>query len=229
MSNMKDKIIGVTVGIRFKRKFRIPEKSGEIIDKILSDTNSPFSGSYFDNLQDRSKEKVLINSRTEEYLRINTDDIIFGIKIDKNFDEKFDWIKEKVLPYLEKEIFSKFEINEIKRLGIIFSHRVERIKNANEIIRNLTNGNLEKADNININFSKKLTAFESAKKGVNDFVNTIYNFSEIEGMMLAELDYQYYYDPLIEDIRECFTDTVLQQAKSYLEHSFYKWLEDANK
>lgn len=40
----------------------------------------------------------------------------------------------------------------------------------------------------------------------------------------ADLDYQYYYEPAIEDLRECFTEKILEDAKSFLENNFYNWL-----
>jgi hypothetical protein len=35
MSDQKNNIIGITIGIRYSRSFRIPDVSGDIIDHIL--------------------------------------------------------------------------------------------------------------------------------------------------------------------------------------------------
>ena len=48
-----------------------------------------------------------------------------------------------------------------------------------------------------------------------------------------DLDYQYYYEPTIEDLRECFVDKILDDANNFLENNFYNWLnkyeEEASK
>ena len=51
----------------------------------------------------------------------------------------------------------------------------------------------------------------------------------MDNAILAELDYQYYYNPPIEDLRECFVDKVLADAKTFLEGSYYNWLKLENK
>ena len=35
MDNLKNNIIGLTIGIRYNRSFRIPDVSGDIIDNIV--------------------------------------------------------------------------------------------------------------------------------------------------------------------------------------------------
>ena len=104
--NLITKIKGITIGIRYQRSFRIPDIAGEMVDDILQNKKSPFGLDLFDGIQETStREKVLFNKRTNEYLRINTDDLILGIILSDNFEEKYDWIKKKVIPYLDSELF----------------------------------------------------------------------------------------------------------------------------
>lgn len=235
MSNLKNNIIGITIGIRYSRSFRIPDIPGEIIDHILYSSKTPFGTEFFPNVQENSnREKTLFNRKTSEYLRINTDDLILAIEINNDFDKKFKWLKEDVIPYFANELFRNYKIQNIKRFGIIFSHKIQKNKKLTNAVALFTNSEITDADNINVSFSKKAAATEALfRKGVNDYKNRIYNFQEFKEAIQADLDYQYYYEPTIEDLRECFVDKVLDDANNFLENNFYNWLnkyeEEASK
>lgn len=226
MNDLKNKIIGLTLGIRYNRSFRIPDVSGEIIDNVLYSEKTPFGNSYFPRVQENSsREKTLFNSNTSEYLRINTDDIILGISIENNFEERFEWLKNEVLTYFKDQLFRTYEIKNISRLGIVFSHKIEKNKKLADSVALLTENEVLDADNISMSFSKKAPVAEALfRKEVNDYKNRIYNIQEVKEAVYADLDYQYYYEPAIEDLRECFSDKILDDAKHFLESNFYIWL-----
>ncbi len=226
MNDLKNNIIGITLGIRFNRSFRIPDISGDIIDNVLYSAKTPFGTSFFPKVQENSsREKTLFNAKTSEYLRINTDDLILGVGVENDFEKKFNWIKNDVLPYFQNELFKNYEIKNIRRVGIIFSHKIGKNKKLTEAVASFTENKVSDADNISVSFSKKASATEALfRKGVNDYKNRIYNFQELKEAVYADLDYQYYYEPAIEDLRECFTDKILDEAKNFLENTFYKWL-----
>ena len=226
MKDLKNNIIGITLGIRFNRSFRIPDISGNIIDNVLYSEKTPFGTTFFPKVQENSsREKTLFNPKSSEYLRINTDDFILGIEVDNDFEKKFNWIKNDVLPYFQDELFKSYEIKNIRRIGIIFSHKIGKNKKLTEAVASFTENEVSDADNISVSFSKKASATEALfRKGVNDYKNRIYNFQELKEAVYADLDYQYYCEPAIEDLRECFTDKILDDAKNFLENNFYKWL-----
>ncbi len=226
MENLKNNIIGITIGIRFARSFRIPDISGDIIDNILYSENTPFGTKFFPKVQENSnREKTLYNPETSEYLRINTDDLILGIEVDNNFEVKFNWLKDDVLGYFKNTLFLKYKIKNIRRVGIIFSHKISKNKKLNEAISLITDNALTDVDNISVSFSKKLAAVEALyRKGVNDYKNTIYNFNEIKEAVYSALDYQYYFEPPIEDLRDCFVEKIFDDAKNFLENNYHKWL-----
>jgi hypothetical protein len=124
--NLITKIKGLTIGIRYQRSFRIPDIAGEMVDDILQSKKSPFVLNLFDGIQENStREKVLFKKATNEYLRINTDDLILGIRVSGDFEKKYDWLKNKVIPYFGDELFGNFKIKNIMRLGIIFHHELK--------------------------------------------------------------------------------------------------------
>lgn len=225
MANLNNKIIGITFGIRFNRSFRIPDIAGEIVDDILYSAESPFGVDFFPRIQERRQEKILFNDKTTEYIRINTDDIILGLEVKDDFVKKFNFLTLDVLNYFKDTLFKNYGIKNIRRVGVVFAHKIDRNENLGDAIKILTKEKIDGVDNINISFSKKLAASEALyRKGVTDYKSTIYNLTEMDEAMLAELDYQYYYNPPIEDLRECFVDKILSDAKSFLDSNYYDWL-----
>jgi hypothetical protein len=225
MTDFKDDIFALTLGIRYKRSFRIPDISGEIIDDILYSDKTPFGVDYFPTVQGISdREKTLYNPNTSEYLRVNTDDLIVGLVVGGDFEDKFVWLQTEVLDYL-KYLFLKYGIKNIFRLGIVFSHKIKENKKLDEAISLLTGNAIVNAENIVISFTQKAPADEGLfRKGVRDYKNRIYNFREVKGTVNADLDYQYYYEPASEHLSDCFTKEILADAKSFLEKYYYNWL-----
>jgi hypothetical protein len=157
------KVIGITIGIRYQRSFRIPAISGEMIDNILHNNSSPFNSNIFDGVQEVSTgEKVLFKESTKEYLRINTDDLILGIKVQENFEDKFKWLKNNVVPYFGNQLFPKFKIKNISRLGIVFYHGLKEYNSFDDVVSKLTNKSIvNNVEDINISFSRKTASKEA--------------------------------------------------------------------
>ncbi len=225
--DFKKKVIGLTIGIRYNKSFRIPDIAGEIMDSLLYSKESPFDPDIFPAIQENSRrERTLYNPETSEYFRLNTDDLILGINIDNNFDSKISWLKDTVLKYLEDTLFPKYGIKNIKRLGIIFDQKTSRQPEINTYITTLTTNKVVDAENINLSFSKKLPTIEGqVSKGIQNYRNAIYTFAEQGDSLLARLDYQYYFDPIVEDLRECKAGAFMDEATMFLEKNYYSWLK----
>lgn len=229
----KKQIAGITLGIRYNRSFRIPDISGDIIDNIIRDKNSPFNEKMFPKIRESAlRERLLINEETEEYLRINTDDIIISIKIDNNFDKKFAFFKNEVIPYYKNILFNKYKIENIKRIGVVYHHNFNQVDKLSDVIKGLSDNKIDNVNNINLSFSKKLQNIESViTKDINNYKNTIYTFEQIEDKFNFNFDYQYYFDPSVQDLRNTNIDNIFDESLKYLEDSVHNnWLNyDENK
>ena len=190
--NLTGKIIGITLGIRHSRLFRVRDISGDIIDDILIGDKSPFNGGYFKRVQDNSvKEKTLFNDDNSNYLRINTDDIILGLEIHNDFDEVFKWIRDEVVPYFENSLFKKYALKDIKRVGVIFHHKLNSSDVFKDVVSSLTSKEIKGTNNFDISFSEKSSSIDGyVRKGINDYVNTIYLLNNTKDFLYTELDYQ---------------------------------------
>jgi len=227
--SLKKNIKELTLGIKFARTFRIPDIAGEIIDDILYSSKSPFE-SRFEQLEESNlREKRLLTSKLlsngkPEYLLINTENIILSIDTEGKFMSTYSWLKGDVFSFFSY-LFLKYKIKNINRIGIVFSHSME-LKNISNIIEVLTKNEVLDINNLKINFSKKYVAEQSLyRKDLSDYKNAIFSFEQKESIYIASLDFQYFFDPVIEDIRDCFSDRIFTDAHSFLSEKFYKWVE----
>lgn len=226
MKNLQDNIIGITIGIKFNRSFRMSDISGDIIDNILYSDKTPFGTDFFPKVQTSNSERTLFNPETSEYLRVNTDDIILGVVVDNNFKKTMKWLNQDVVSnYFGEILFRKYAIKNIRRIGIVFSHKISKNKKLVDAVSLITENSLADVNDINISFSKKIGSIEALyRKDVNDYKNTIYNFQDIKEAINCSLDYQYYFDPVIEDLRDCFIDKIFDDSRNFLEKNYYQWL-----
>lgn len=232
MNQLKSKIIAISLGIRFVRTFRISDITGDIIDNILHCDKSPFDIKYFSKIKENTaREKILLNDETGDYLRINTDDLILSISVNKNFDKKISFIKNSVLPYYKDVLFKKYKIENIKRIGIIFHHKLNKIEKVSNLVKDFTSDKIGEINNINLSFSKKLFAEDGSMiQGVNNFKNTIYTFEQQKDEIFFNFDYQYYYEPALQDLRNTDIDKIIDDSSKYLENDVYNnWLNEYDK
>lgn len=227
MKNIKDKIIGMTMGIRFSRTFRIPDIAGEMVDYILNDSKSPFDAKFFPKYNETStKTKTLFNENGEN-LKITSDDIIISIKVDKNFDEKFKFFKEKIVDFFYC-FFDAFSIESISRIGVVFYCNIEHPVKLNESIANITNNSVNKIQSLNLFFSEKKQTQEGLiKKGVKDYINIIYSIvkEKNEDDLEFNLDYQKNFIPVALKLKETKLDNHLDKAFEELNEAYEKWIK----
>lgn len=223
--DLQNNVKAITLGIRFSRSFRILDISGEILDDILY-SDSPFENKYETIEENSNKDKFLRAGNKDEYLRINTDDIIINTLVDNNLQSRYDWLKNKIIPYLKNNLFLKHKIKNIIRIGIVFHHEFARFKELNNVILTLTNDRIKETNNIKLSFTEKQIVPESLyRKGFSDYKNIIYTFDQKESNIVASLDFQYYNNPIIEDLRDSFIDKITADALIFLKNNYYEWIK----
>jgi len=227
MSNAIDKITGITIGIRFSKLFRISDISGEIIDDMLNNPKSPFDTKFFPLLNETmSKEKTLKNEYGE-YLKITPSDIIISLRVDKDesFEKRKTLITKEVVPYLE-ELFNNYSIEGITRIGVLFFCELESDEKENNIIKHITKDSIDDVSSFNLRFShKRKTMVGILKGGVKDYVNVIYSFSkEEEGRLLLDFDFQKFFVPELDKLKEAKIEEIFGKSIENLESSYTKWI-----
>lgn len=224
---LAQKITEITLGIRFSRAFRISDVSGEIIDNILRDPLSPFDTKYFPKFDEGSlREKILFNKKGDS-IKITPDDFILTLKIEDDFEKNYKFISDRFIPYANF-LFNLFEIDELNRIGILYTIELAKPKALDKTIQTLTNESLTSSHNFNLEFTRKIKTVEGRfKKGVKDYVNIIYTFRKDpeEKAVDFRYDYQKFYSPYLSNLKDGKIDELLSESRKNLEAEYDKWIK----
>jgi len=229
--SVQDKISEINIGIRFARSFRVLDMSGEIIDNILTDPDSPFDVDYFPKFKEGTlREKILLNNKGDK-ITLTSDDFVFTLNINKDFDNKNKFITNEFFRYLYK-LFDMFSIENISRVGILFNCNLDKNDDQiNQLVKNITNDSVQVAQSFNLAFSQKKKAdIGFLKSGVGDYVNTIYilerenNTEETSEDLLFKFDYQKYYIPNLTSLKSGKIEEQFKDATASLDTSYVKWI-----
>jgi hypothetical protein len=219
---MQQNIKNVTIGIRFVRTFHLPEITGKITDDVLRSNKSPFGGKFFGYVaRDREGGRILHRGDIDNtQLVINKDGIIFSLDI-KNFEDDFEKISDTYLPYIVDQIIIGNQLSRVQRLGVIFRHALENSSFSNNTVKAITTEKIDLPNDLIIRFSKKSGTMEGqAISGKHDYKNTIFTFEYDSKNLFIDIDYQQYFHPIKEDIRDAKPDRFLVSAKSYIENQY---------
>lgn len=221
--DITDSVVGISFGIKYARKFRILDITGDIIDDILYSKSSPFGPSMFTSVNEKSdREKILFGEK--EYLRVNTDDIILGFKVKDGFTNSMNWLEKDVIKYYN-QLFTKYNINNILRIGIVFHIKFDNDPKLIKSIKEFAGDLASSPKGVTLRFSEKEATTEALlRKRVKDYKNIIYTFSSDDKDLSLDLDYQYFFDPAPEDIRQFDTSKILVVAVDYLKTNVSKWI-----
>ncbi len=223
---MFDTVKNITYGIRYVRSFRVPQISGAIIDDILRGNKSPFDEDFFPKtVEDSRGGKTLFSDKHETRLTINRDDIIFSYQIE-NPEDDYSRLKGIYIPYLV-ELVTKYEIHRIHRFGTIFRHEIANRHLADKVSSELTHNQVRDPNEFVARISKTMRTLKGeAIRDKNDYRNAIYTFETDENALYVDVDYQYYFEPKMADIRETNPSPLnfLDDARKFIA-SQYDWLK----
>lgn len=223
---MYKNVKNITIGIRFVRTFHLPEIAGKITDDVLRSKKSPFGEKFFEYVTtDREGGRVLhrgeVNNTT---LIINKDDIIFSLDIE-DFEGDFKKLQETYLPYIVDQIILGNQLSRVQRLGVIFRHSLENSSFSDNTVKSITDSKVDSPNDLIIRFSKKIGTMEGqAVRGKHDYKNAIFTFEYDSKNLFIDIDYQQYFHPIKEDVRDAKPYDFLVSAKSYIEKQ-YEWLK----
>lgn len=220
---MLEKVDKIIIGIRLSKSFRIVDITGELSDEILYSKDSPFKDIYESLGNANTFERVLKDENEENSFKISPTDMIVTIAVKDNFEDVFKRIDNEILPFIEKSIFKKFNIKNVMRLGIVYSHTVNEYHKIDAITKLVTNNGITEPNNFRLSFSKKKSS-GSTMLEKNNYTNTIYTIEQNEDKFTISLDYQDYFQPIVEDIRDCNSKSFLKDSHTYLTKKFYTWV-----
>ncbi len=225
---MQDKITKISIGIKYRRTFRIPNIAGDIVDFILNDTESPFGNKFFSEIADiNNKGKILLNE-SGNTISVDYDNIILSLVVDANFDHVYQQINDIYYPYVQN-ILNKFFIKNFDRIGIVFEHVFEGSAVVNNLIKGLTNSEISVPETLSLRFSKKIAKETFWKKDIIDYGNVIVTYNKNLDGLNIKFDYQMHFSPEIDVIDDMPFESFSKSALEYLQAKFYNWNQSNEK
>jgi hypothetical protein len=217
----------IIIGFRYEKCFKITDSIGTLQDDILRDPASPFRDSFFPKYSSYGDEgRILINPETEASLIIHPSDTIFQYSIEEGkIEEELKWFKEDAVSYIVDRILGENHIRSITRVGIMYVHKVNSSRLAENIIKKISDGSVEAGDQFILTYGKKDSTVDATlKKGVNDFLNKITIVKQLsKDEYEMTLDYQYYFLPYHDGIDNSKWDwkRFIDISKTYLTVKYY--------
>lgn len=228
IEDVKQYLMGIAIGIRFRANFALEDKLGSVIDEILYRKDSFFNPKMFPRVLSDPVEKSLINENTGDNLRINASNVILELNFGEHIKVKdVPEINDRFQKDIVKGVLEKFEITQINRSGYINKY-LFNIEELSKVFINKTIGNnLEGVNDINLRFSKKILIPEAlTKKDVNDYYNVI--FSIIKKVDRKEIffsvDYQKYFAPVLDRANQLEFPKFINDVEQYNSLNYVKWL-----
>ena len=228
ITNVKDYLVSIAIGIRFRSNFSLEDKLGSVIDEILYAKDSFFNPRMFPRVLSDTTGKVLINEETGNSLRINASNVILELNIGEQIQiENISEINNRFNKDLIKGVLEKFQVTQFNRIGYI-NRYLFNVSELSKVFINKTIGNtLEGVNDITLRFSKKLPLLESvAKKDINDYDNVIYSIiKKIDREeIFFSVDFQRYFNPVLDRASQMEFPKFISEAEQYNSLNYVKWL-----
>lgn len=241
IESVRTYLVGIAIGIRFGPNFSIRDDFGNMADKILYKKDSFFNEKMFPVVGVNPAEISLNDDKSGDSLVINSRDIVLTCNIENQDLVQGTNIKPKIkldmLPELNKRfeqdiiegVLKEYKFNRIRRIGYINKY----VFNVEELSKRLTSKifgeTIGDVTDVNLRFSKKYPVPEAmVKKNVNDYHNVIFNITKKadKDEVVASLDYQAYYEPVLESMKDVNFDEFLGLMEKYNSGTFLKWLNE---
>lgn len=201
------KLTKFAFGIRFTKGFHVEDQLGSIVDEILYSENSVFNENIFPEIQRGDGIRRLVNRTTNNNLTISVRDFIFEYSIVNDFNHEFNKYLNEYDKTILKKIFDGFKIKNIARFGFIVFAELDKEDTLLESVKTLINQqyeiNAQESLSIRFNIVKK-KPFKIGTEVTEDFDNTIitYNRSQQDNNITFAVDYQKYFNPVLDVMRE---------------------------
>lgn len=220
----------ISLGLRHRRTFRIPEIAGSLIDFVVHDDSSPFNTDVYertDALLDgrgENKGRILSDASGANSLMIDVDSVILNLET-KDINTTLKDIQETYLPYIVKNIHKEFKIENFNRLGIVYEFSLTGTPN--HFLSRLTGGKFSTAQSGQFKFGSKEMELKSAvMNGLLDYKNYLIAIGFDEHEMQSKFDYQYYFEPEIKSTGDIDFSGFIKESEQQLQHKFLNWLND---
>ena len=220
----KELIKYMVYGVTFNHSFRILDNWGEIADNLLY-RNSYFNANFFPQISSQyTTQRELNNPKTGNVLRLTSSNLIFKYYVNDKFDIFYEDFKKKINNYLIPEILVKNNLI-VRRTGEVFCLKLNEDK-IQRFSKFFFKEEIKSITDIRISL-KDTTKKGKLWRDINDYVNKIITVGDMEDIADEKYrgityDFQVYYNPLREDIRDINSDFLEEGLKTFKEEIMAK-------
>ncbi len=223
--------IGYVVGVRYRKTFAVADNLGSIVDNLLQSKQSKFNSHIFPYIQHTDREEDVLfdfeNNVPQNKLTINTSNMVLDVQnINKlSFREGIEAFNNTILKYIMHE----YSIGYINRIGFINRYILKDKDIINKFIKGTVGRGFDDVNDINLQFSKRLTSMESlTKQGVDDYHNVIVNIikKNAKDELFLSVDYQLYYTPMLEKSSQIDFDKFMKNANDFIQSNLLDFLNN---
>jgi len=233
MINLKDNLVGVAIGVKFRNNFAIEDHFGSIIDMLLYNrSDSLFNYITFPSTSTdiTSTQKRLHNPLTGDNVIINKNNIILDLYFsDKIPKEKSGELIEEYFKTVTQKIYKIVNIQGVYLMGVVHKYIIEDETSATALYKNFKDITFDDANSISINFTKKKVLETSKiKKDINDYENIICTLSmthDKKKEYFFQVDYQHIFDPKYETIVDIEYKKFVETVNHYNFNVINDWIK----
>jgi len=213
----------ILIGVRFSPDFSYSDKYGEIIDSVTNNTKC-FKDLYKKVKKDQYKVKLFgdIENNSLHNFTLTSSDVVVEDVIETNFNSAIE-NKKTQFNAVVKQIFSKYNISKINRVGIATKFVIDDIS----IIKVIMSNVFKIPDVQSARFTKTSKPPKSKiNNETGNFYNTIYDIRLVNNKLEIAIDFQHMITPALSSISTFNIDVYLKDYKESINNDMIRWLKD---
>lgn len=218
------KLTGFVIAVRFIRNYGLEDNLGSLMDHILKHPSKTFSEKLFPEYKPYYDARLLIDSKKDNKLTLNSENIVLEINSSENIEKDFNDFLDAYDKIIIKEIFKDYGIVKIDRFGCVLKSTE---KNSNALYKDLEEL-LKKHNKTPDSLSLRFNCVKKTPKTIKDIITTdyenqiiSYDRKTVKDDLNLFVDYQKYYQPPLEKISDAdisFTDFCKSSLKNFKEY-----------
>jgi DNA-binding Lrp family transcriptional regulator len=206
------KLSGFIIAVRFVRSYGLEDNLGSLMDHILKNPDKTFNEKLFPEYKPYYDARLLIDTKKDNKLTLNSENIVLEINSSNNFEKDFNDFLEAYDKIIVKEIFKEYGIVKIDRFGCVLKSTEKDYSELYKDIEAVLKKHDKHADSLSVRFNCVKKTPKTIKNFITtDYENQIisYDRKTLKDDLNLFVDYQKYFQPALEKISDAdisFTD-----------------------
>lgn len=197
LTNIKNNIYSIAIGLRFNPTFAIGDNLGKIADKILYSKKSNFDPNFFPLIDSNINEIILRDKDMSRSLVISTTDIVLQVMKKDGEELNVKLLEEEYKRQIFDSVLKSYQVRDIQRIGYLSKYKIPDKAIAESFCKKCGYN----TNNISVRFQKNYPMPEAMqKKEVKDYCTNIYTITKAPNSdeLKINSDYQIYFTPFLE-------------------------------